>query len=145
VGDEPSNAASETYRKHVASFTQYGAPPAGEVESWLASDFAFEDRRRGPSFPDADAESYARILATIWETGAGQPRFQHETLAVRGERFALVVVTLDYGNGMLFESIHLLALDLTMRLVERVIDFDVDDVDGANAELDRLHSQADAS
>jgi hypothetical protein len=144
VSDEPSNTASETYAAHVAVLTG-GAPPEGLVRTWLTDDFAYEDRRRGLTFPDADAETYATILETIWEVGAGRPRFQHEILGVRGERFAAAAVTLDYGNGMLFESIHLLALDATLTLVQRNVDFDIDDIEGANAELDRLQREADAS
>ena len=144
MSDEPSNTASERLRKSVAVLND-GVPPEGLVRTWLADDFVYEDRRRGPSFPNADAESYPKLLGTAWETGVGQPRLQHEILGVRGERFAAAVVTLDYGNGMLFESIHLLALDAALRLVQRVVDFDVDDVEGANVELDRLYSGADGS
>ena len=39
-----------------------------------------------------------------------------ETLAVRGERFAAVAVQIDYGNGMLRESIHVIGLDATLSL-----------------------------
>jgi len=145
MSDEPSNAASETFAGHVAFLNEFGNPPEGLVRTWLADDFVYEDRRGGPSFPNADAESYPKLLGTAWETGAGEPRFQGEILGVRGERFAAVVVTVDYGNGMLFESIHLVALDATLSLVQRVIDFDVEDVDSANAELDRLQSQDGAS
>ena len=75
----------------------------------------------------------------------GQPRWELETLAVRGERFAAVAVQTDYGNGMLRESIDVIGLDATLSMMQRQVDFDRDDVDGAIAELDRLHSQADAS
>jgi hypothetical protein len=68
-----------------------------------------------------------------------------ETVAVRGERFAACVLEIDYGNGMVSETLHVVGLDPTMRLMQRTIEFDVDDVDGANAELDRLHSQADGT
>ena len=110
-----------------------------------ANDFAYEDRRRGPSFPPLGTESFSKFVETIWETGAGRPRFDDEILAVRGERYVAGMVRLDFGNGWLRESILVMALDVTLGLVQRVVEFDLDDVDGAMAELDRLPSRADAS
>jgi hypothetical protein len=82
----------------------------------------------------------------VWQTGAdGQPRWETETLAVRGERFAGVAVRVDYGNGMTFDAIQVIGLDAALSLLQRIVDFDPDAVDGAIAELDRMHSQADAS
>ena len=95
--------------------------------------------------PDADAESYPKLVLSMWQTGAGQPRWEVETLAVRGERFAAVAVQADYGNGMLGAAIQVVGLDATLRLLQRQVELDVDDVDGAVAELDRLHSQGDAT
>ena len=146
VSDEPSNAASELLRKAYASFTERGSPSEEVVRAGLTDDFAYEDRRRGPSFPDADAESYPKVVRSVWQTGtAGQPRWELETLAVRGERFAAMAVQTDYGNGMLTETINVNALDATLSLLQRQVDFDRDDVDGAIAELDRLHTQSEAS
>ena len=144
MGDEPSNAASEALLFSVPLFAE-GPPPTDSVRASLTDGFTYEDRRRGVSFPDADAESYPKNVASIWQTGAGRPEFEVlEILAVRGDRFAAALVRLDYGNGMLFESIHVLALDATLSLAQREIDFDLDDIDGAMAELDRLHREADA-
>ena len=145
VSDDLSNAASEHFRRAVAFSTDSGSAPGELVRASRADDFAYEDRRRGPSFPPLDAESFPRFVETIWETGAGQPRFELEILAVRGERYVAGMVRLDFGNGWLRECIHVMALDVTLRLVQRVVDFDLDDVDGAMAELDRMHSRADAS
>jgi hypothetical protein len=109
-------------------------------------DFAYEDRRSGPNFPDADAESIPKVVLSVWQTGAdGQPRFEPETLAVRGERFAAVAVQTDFGNGMLLETINVIGLDATLSKVQRQVNFDRDDVDRAIAELDRMHSQSEAS
>jgi hypothetical protein len=146
VSDEPSNAASEFHRNALARFNERGSPPEGFVRAGLTDDFAFEDRRSGPSFPDADAEAMPKVVASMWQTGAdGQPRWERETLAVRGERFAAVAVQTDFGNGMLLETINVIGLDATLSLVQRQVQFDRDDVDGAIAELDHLQSQADAS
>jgi hypothetical protein len=145
VSEEPSNAASERVRSVYASFAEAGCPPEELTRAGLTDDFVYEDRRSGPSFPHADAESFPKLVSTMWQTGAGQPRFEVETLAVRGERFAALAVQLDYGTGMLSESIFVIGLDATLSLAHRAFDFDRDNVDGAIAELDRLHRQADAN
>ena len=70
-------------------------------------------------FPDADAEFAPKIIVSKWQTGAGQPRWELETLAVRGERFAAVAVQFDYGNGMLSDYINVFGFDATLRLLQR--------------------------
>jgi hypothetical protein len=146
VSDEPTNAASEYVRNAFAFVTEHGSPTEELLRAGLTDDFTFEDRRSGLSFPDADADSWPKMIETLWRTGAdGQPRFEAETLAVRGERFAAVAAQTDYGNGMLTESIHVVALDATLSVLQRQIYFDRGDIDGAMAELDRLHSQVDAT
>ena len=145
VGEVPANAASEAVVFMVAVFAE-GSPPEDVLRAALSDDFAYEDRRRGWTFPDADAEFYPKVLLSIWQTGAaGQPRWDLETLAVRGERFAAIVLKIDYGNGMVTESIHVFGFDATLSLLQRDVDFDLDDVDGAVAELDRLYSQSEKS
>ena len=145
VGEVPANAASEAVVFMVAVFAE-GSPPEDVLRAALSDDFAYEDRRRGWTFPDADAEFYPKVLLSIWQTGAaGQPRWDLETLAVRGEQFAAIVLKIDYGNGMVTEYIHVFGFDATLSLVQRDVDFDLDDVDGAVAELDRLYSQSEKS
>lgn len=144
MSDEPSNAASEFLRNAYAFFTATGAPSEEVVRAAVTDDFTYEDRRHGVSFPDADVQSFPSVVQTMWQTGAGQPRWEHETLAVQGERFAAVAVQTDYGNGMLRDSLIVIGLDATLSRVQRQVDFDIDDVDRAIAELDRMYSQADA-
>jgi hypothetical protein len=143
VSDEPSNTASEFLRYPFAFLTEAASPPSEEwVRSGLTDDFAYEDRRHGVSYPDFDAETYPKYVLSIWQTGAGgQPRFEHKTLAVRGERFAAVAVQTDFGNGFLVEYISVVGVDATLNKMQRHVDFDRDNVDGAFAELDRLDSQ----
>ena len=57
----------------------------------------------------------------------------------------MVAVRVDFGNGMLTEFIVVVGADATLRLRQRQVLFDPDDVDGAVAELDRMHRQAEAS
>ena len=42
---------------------------------------------------------------------------------------------------MLSDGIMVIGLDATLRRLQCVVDFDIDDVDGAIAELDRLHAE----
>jgi hypothetical protein len=145
VSGAPTNAASDAL---VASgaFLSEGPLPPDVLRALLTEDYSYEDRRHGVSFPSADADSYPDLVASAWDIGAGRPEFEVVAiLAVRGDRFAAGHVRIDYGNGMLFESIHVLALDAEMRLVEREVDFDRSDIDAAIAELDRLHRQATGS
>ena len=146
MSDQPSNAASEFLRYAFASFTEDGSPPEESVRAVLTDDFTYDDRRSGPNFPDADADSFAKFFLTAWQTGAdGQPRFEAETLAERGERFAAVVAQVDYGNGMVGDFIIVIGLGASLSMMQRMVDFDIDDVDGAIAELDRLHGQSETS
>jgi hypothetical protein len=146
VSDGPSNAASEFFRNLGALLSGRASPPSeAEVRAALTDDFTYEDRRTGVTFPDCDAESAPKLHVSNWQTGAGEPRWESNPLAVRGERFAALAVRVDYGNGMLGDSVQVVGLDVTLSLVQRLVDFDIEDVDGATAELDRLHSQADAS
>jgi hypothetical protein len=143
VSDEPSNAASEALRVNFRALNDLESAPR-DVRAFITDDFVHEDRRRGVSFPTVDAGSHQRFVDSAWQTGAGRPRFEvSEILAVRGDRLVAALIRIDYGNGMLLEAIHVFALDATLRLGQREVDFDHDDVDGAIAELDRLHAQAD--
>ena len=105
VSDEPSNTASEFLRNAYAFF-ESGLPTEKRLRAGLTDDFAYEDRRSGPSMPDADAESYPKLILACGEPVRGNQDGRVETLAVRGERFAAVAVQADYGNGMLGAAIQ---------------------------------------
>ena len=144
---EPKNAASEWLRLVMAYCNENGAPSDELTLAMLTDDYAYEDRRHsGQSFPNLDAESTPKAVTSLWDSGGGEPRFtMHEIIAVRGDRIAACRVSADYANGWTTESIQVMELDATLSLLRRWFDFDHDDVDGAIAELDRLHSQGDAS
>ena len=124
----------------------FESPPHEMIRSSFTGDFVYEDRRRGALFPIMGAELAAELIASIWDTGAGRPRFTvPEILAVRGERLVAARLVVDYDIGFALEAIQMVQLDATVTRVQRGFDFDVDDVDTVIAELDRLHRQADAS
>ena len=100
---------------------------------------------------EPDADPLGRLtIATSYDKGRTKTKHTryvpvHETLAVRGERLAAARLVVDYEIGFVLEAIQMLQLDATVTQVERAFDFDVDDLDSVIAELDRLHSRADAS
>ena len=146
MSDEPANTASELMRATFAVLNDFESPPHEMIRSSFTDDFVYEDRRRGAIFPVMGAELATEALASIWDTGAGRPRFSvPEILAVRGQRLVAARLVVDYDIGFTLEAIQMLQLDATVTRVQRAFDFDVDDVDTVIAELDRLHSQADAS
>ena len=63
---------------------------------------------------------------------------------MRGDRLSACRLEVDYGNGWTWESTQVIELDATATLFQRLVDFDVGDIDGAIAELDQLHSKSDA-
>ena len=132
-------------RERLTHCNENGVPSDELTLAMLTDDYVYEDRRHsGQSFPNLDVESTPRAITSLWDTGGGEPRFSmHEIIAVRGDRIAACRVSVDYSNGWTIESIQVMELD-ALSLLRRWFDFDHDDVDGAIAELDRLHSQSDA-
>lgn len=138
VSEEPSNAASEAFISACARLND-GVPDEGGFRALLTDDFHYEDRRRGHLMGRADAENFHASVASAWQSGAGIPQWQVQgVLAVRGERYAVIRYAQDYGNGMGSESLGLLGLDATLTRGQVQMDFDVDDLDAAVAELDLL-------
>ncbi len=143
MSGEPSNSVSEWMRGTYAVLNDFESPPHEMIRSSFTGDFVYEDRRRGALFPVMDAELVAEALASFWDTGAGRPRFTVPGIvAVRGERLVAARLVVDYDIGFVLEAIQMLQLDATVTRVQRAFDFDVDDVDTAIAELDRLHLES---
>ena len=124
----------------------FDSAPHEMIRSSFTDDFVYEDRRLGALFPIMDAEVTEEAVASFWDTGAGRPRFTvPEIVAVRGERLVAARLVVDYENGFVLTAIQMLQLDATLTQVQRAFDFDVDDLDAAIAELDRLHRQSDTN
>ena len=64
---------------------------------------------------------------------------------MRGERLALVRVLIDLTAGGESEFLLLTQLDRRDDLLERIVQFDADDLDMAVAELDHVQSEIDES
>jgi hypothetical protein len=129
--------------RSVLDVLNTGFPGHEWIRASVTDDFTHEDH--GPlHFPNADADTWGQQIESLWLTGAdGQLRTGCRTVAVRGERFAALAVTVDFGNGMISEWAVVAGLDPTLALLQRSVFFDIDDVDGAILALDRLHKQAE--
>ncbi len=115
-----------------------------ELEQLFAHEVSVESRRKIVGF------STIRIPARQWPREmrrylkAGMVRFGHEFVAVRGERLALIrleAATADPSPGApRDEMLQVVGLDNDGRIAEQVW-FDIDDMDGATAELDAMHAR----
>jgi hypothetical protein len=143
MSDEPStNAAVEWLRSGRDILNSLEQPPTGVL---VTDDFVFKDRRSGFNFGHIEgAATYLEWLAHTWSLTDDRPHFSIlEIVSVHGHRCAAVVMNVDYGNGMGVEHIECWRLDATLRRANLTVAFDLDDRDGAIAELDRMHAEID--
>jgi hypothetical protein len=107
----------------------------------LADGFTREDRRRLIAMPSGDVDSYLDSFEAWYGIGDGQPRFNvGEVVGVRGERLVLIRIRVDYASGQATEFLYLFQFDREIGQVERQVAFDLDDVDVAVAELDKIQA-----
>jgi hypothetical protein len=64
-----------------------------------------------------------------------------EVIAVRGERCAAAVFVIAHGEGPSADEIFCLRSASDMKRMDRAVVFDVDDVEGAVAELVRMQAE----
>ena len=144
MSDEPlTNAAVEWVRGLFSFWNSLDAPPIFDPAT-LPPDFVFEDRRSTINFGQMDAPEFQKYVAASWGLGDEPPqRSITEVLAVRGQRSAAYLQLLDLGNGSVVESVYCIRLTPDLQLPERSVQFDIEDVDEAIAELDRMHGDID--
>ena len=112
-----------------------------ELSAWFADDYVFQDRRRLTGMPDLDRVDFVEMA-----------RFDHELdeemdvefVAVRGQRMSLARVVNRYADGSINEFLALVRWNSDVNRLELTIRFDLDDLDAAVAELDRLHAEINA-
>jgi hypothetical protein len=141
MSDEPlTNAAVEWFRGLLAAATERPTGPGPVTE-----DFYYEDRQSGGvNFGRIDAAGFGRFIASAWDVGVGAPDWSvPEVIALRDESSATMNIVLDYGNDTVVDNIACLVLDTSLRLMRRLIIFDLDDREAAIAELERLHAEFD--
>lgn len=128
-------------------FSRLGDMDESELRRWkrgMADDFVRVDRRRVVAVPNSDRDDWFESLQAYWNLGKGAPSFRvAEVLAVRGERLVLFRGRIEYIDGTATEMLIVNALAVEMRPLRSVM-FDVDDLESALAELDRLHAEFEA-
>jgi hypothetical protein len=107
-----------------------------------ADEFFYADRRTGGvNFGTLDHSGLEAMLASAWDVGVGRPHFSiRDVVAIRDDLCALVVFSIAYEDGSRSELLHLQQLDRASRL-RRIVQFDLDDVEAAAAELDLLSTE----
>ena len=145
MSDEPlTNAAVERIRDWYDVLNELVEPPSLTPADSVTDDFAYSDRRKGVNFGEGDASHMARMFRGYWEVG-GHPHFSIvEVIAVRGEWSAAYRQRIVYGGSDMFiELIRVVDRDPVGDRLRRMVLFDMDDVDAAIAELDRMHAETD--
>jgi hypothetical protein len=145
VSDEPvTNAAVEWLRDaHALMNRREKPPPHTKPDGFIA-----EDRRTragGTNFGRLDGENFEAYYNLSWEFGNQRPHFSiTDVHAVGGQSLAVVTEKIDYRNDMYFEGVIVIEFDPVLRLHRRSIVFDLEDVDAAIEELDRLLAEGQA-
>ena len=140
---EPSNAASDRIHEVLSLWHDREQMVAGWDE-WHTEDFVREDRRRLVSLPPAGRREHLDLQLLWFELGDGRPMFDASVLAVRGEWLALVRASTQYSDGQGREALSVVVFDRSVERSSRHVHFDLDDLDAALAELDRLNAEFEA-
>ena len=143
MGDEPSrNAASDLMVAMLERISSFDEWP--ETAPRVSADFVLDDRRRGGfGLGRVDREAAMAYSATAWKVGHGPPiQKVRRLIATVGDRLVAAVVETD-SDQWKSESITVWQIDSQSRNLQIAVMFDVDDVDAALAEIDRLHDETD--
>jgi hypothetical protein len=145
MNGEPSNRASDEARRRFDALRRIGDMTVDELDEfrgYFADDFVREDRRRVVTLPSLGLDDFLESVRAYWEIGGGVPIFSvAEVIDVRGEHLVLLRARVEFSDGTATEFLSVDEYDEQMR-TKRVISFDVDDVAGAHAELDRRRALA---
>ena len=112
---------------------------------WFADDFVREDRRQLIAMPTADAATFHQQHLAWFEMDDENLSFEMtEVEAVFGERLALTRTRIGYSSGFPVEMLSVTQWNEEIDRLQKIVQFDGDDVDGALQELDRLRIGLDA-
>lgn len=147
VDGERRNAASELIRVVYPTFGRLAdAEPADleEARQLFAKGFSREDRRRIIAVPTEGADGLLESFRAYWDLDQGAPTFVvPKIVAVRGDRLVLFVGRAEFATGQATESLVVVVFSSEMKVARSVL-FDVEDLDGAVQELERLHAEVEA-
>lgn len=138
----PRNAATEAVEAILPRWRARESVLA-EWHTWFTEGFVREDRRGLLAAPTVDAAQYLEHHLA-WFT-MGQPRFELEWLAVRGDRLALARVNVVIDDGFASQMLIVDRHNEDVTRSDKMVLFDVGDLDGAFAELDALHAEIEAA
>ena len=139
--ESPTNAMVEFARRRNDYWNACAEAPAA-LDHFITDDWTMDDRRSGgASFGRIDASGWGLFVSSAWEVGEGRPRFSiPRVVATRDERCAAMVHAIEFESGLRNEFILCLCLDPELRREQRSVAFDLEDVDAAVAELDRMNA-----
>lgn len=143
AGAEPENACVRAGRRIVDAV---GRQAWGDVGALLAPEIELESRRKIVGFPPVHLsfDGWLREMTRYVEQGL--THFSGISLAARGDRLALVKLTMGAGEAdpgaPQDAALQVVGLDEEGRIALQVW-FDVEDVDVALAELDSRHARSD--
>jgi ketosteroid isomerase-like protein len=137
--DEPRNAASEA--AEVMTELAFAREDLDEFLAMVAEDFVQRDRRKlvGSTTEVGKAE-YAQIAA-FFVHEAGLESRHRKVLAVRGDHLVLTRIVDRYRDGSMREFLGVEHFTGDPVQTHRAVMFDLDDLDAALAELDRLEAE----
>ena len=136
------NSASELMAAVYERMNSFEEWP--ETPTRLAAEFVLDDRRHGGiGLGRVDKDTAMAYSATAWKVGHGPPiQKVRRLIATVGDRLVAAVVETD-SDQWKSESITVWQIDSQLRNLQIAVMFDVDDVDAALAEVDRLHGEID--
>jgi hypothetical protein len=137
VSGEVRNAASDRWRSLFPLFNdrEFVRTSARDLFSEL---FVREDRQRVVGLPPVDADRWLELFDLWFTMEDGAPKFS--IAEVRGDRLVLGRFRLDYAGSPAGDGLLIVQFDRRIDLCERMVNFDIDDIDAAMTELDTLHS-----
>ena len=110
----------------------------------VTSDFVLDDRRT-LGLGEVEHDVAMAYSAAAWNVDAGRPRLQVEKLVgTRGERLVAAQVDTVYEDGSESSALMVWRLGPNLRDLNLCVMFDLDDVDAATAELDRLQAEIES-
>ena len=143
MSNEPLTNAAVAFIRSRNHFYNSCVEAPTAADHPLTEDFTMDDRRSGGiNYGLIDASGWPLFFGSAWDLGEGHPHLSSpRVIAVRGERCAATVGVLEFGSGLRNEFIICHCLDPELRRWQRMVVFDVDDVDGSVAELDRMYAE----
>ena len=144
MGAEPANGAVNAVAEFMAMLGDHERS-LNEWDRWFADEFVREDRRQLIATPTGDAATFQQQHLAWFEMGLEDLNFEMTgVVAVFGDRLALTRSRIGYSSGFPVEMLSISQWTEEIDRLQRIVQFDADDVDVALQELDRLRLTLEA-